>query len=198
MPAPGAPRVAGLRPIPWRASRPLKWSDFRGPVPDGGPSAFTECTLTIKTASSTTTLERGGWWSASVVLDRVSADAVFEPSRSWVRPGAGSDALLAHEQIHFDLAHIQARHAIAAISTALGERRFTAGGPDEGSALAAARAKFDREVERLTRAQHEALARRNREYDEQTSHGSNAAEQRRWSEMIDRELRGLGEPRSTR
>ncbi|MBM4112134.1 MAG: hypothetical protein FJ253_01990 [Phycisphaerae bacterium] len=195
-PAPSRPAAS----IAWKASRPLRWSDFQGAVPENeSHAAFTECTLTIKTTSTTTTTpERNGWWSAAVKLDRVSAEAVFQPMKSWVRPGAANDSLLAHEQIHFDLAHLQARASIGAIVLALGDTTFTARGPDEASALAAARSKYDREIERLTKAQHDALARRNREYDEHTSHGSKPAEQQRWSEMIARELRGIGEPRPPR
>ncbi len=192
----GARRAA---PIPWRFDRPLRWSDFLGTAPEPSPHlAFTETTLGIRTSSQVITREDRLGWTAFVSLDKVDAEAVFEPSKSWVAAGGRTDAILAHEQIHFDLAHLEALRATKRILRELGDRRFTARGPDEAAAAASARRAYDREIDRLTREAHETLARRNRQYDEETSHGANDAEQRRWAGMIDRELREAGVPRPRR
>lgn len=197
---PSATRTA--EPIAWRISRPLKWSDFQGSVPsnaDPGHAAMTTATLSLSVVVKSTSSQRGaGPWTCEVVLGSVKADAAFEPSKSWVRAGSQRPDLLAHEQIHFDLAHIQAVRAPDAVLRALRGRSFSATAPTEEAALKAARAKLDRELEPLLAAQHQELEERNRQYDAETAHGAKQAEQKRWSDRIERELLDLGVPRRKR
>jgi len=196
-----APTARDTVPIEWKASRPLRWSDFRAPVPDPSPThaALTGCTLSITTDVALSTRSQGNGWHCTLTLGPSRAIAAFQPSKSWAKPDDRTDALLAHEQIHFDLAHIQARRAAARLLREFGSRSFIGLGADEAAANAAARAKFDKAFATLTREEHETLARRNREYDEQTAHGTKDADQKRWAEQIERELLELGEPRrSTR
>jgi len=180
--------------IPWSVDRPLRWSDFRGAVPAPTPhAAFTECKLRITADVSITTTPQGNGWHCTVKLGPSSTSAVFEPSKSWSKPDLRSDALLAHEQIHFDLAHIQARRAAVRVVRDLGSRSFTAFAEDESRAIEAAQSKFNDAFTKLTREEHETLGRRNRQYDEETAHGMKSAEQQRWADAIARELRELGE-----
>lgn len=204
-------------PIAWSAKRALKWSDFRGAPPSANDSeqrpsgtpdrerhsgsrsshaALTTCTLRISvTDSASSEQQRGGQWRCTVRLSSVKAEALFEPSKSWVRPGAESTALLAHEQIHFDLGHIQSCRALARITRELASQTFTAQGTDSRMAESAARGKFTRAADRIIAEERAALNARNELYDAETAHGTKPDEQKRWAEMIERELRELGEYR---
>jgi len=194
-----APPRRGDAPIPWRATHPLRWSDFRGRAPaESDHSAETATTLRMQAAVKIVTLRNGTQWECVVSLRELTTEALFEPAKSWVRSGHTNAELLAHEQLHFDLAHLQARHGAARAVRELAPQTFTARAPSEELAVSTARAKFDRALERFTREEQDALSERNRRYDAETGHGTKSAEQERWAKTIERELRELGVPRRPR
>jgi len=98
----------------------------------------------------------------------------MDPARSWVRPGAESQALLAHEQGHFDLAEAYRRLLVAKL-VGLAEQ-----GPSPEAAQAALLARATAVAEailgRMEAAQHR--------YDEETRHGLDAAAQAAWLSQI--------------
>ncbi|MBX3356370.1 MAG: hypothetical protein KF724_11810 [Phycisphaeraceae bacterium] len=157
-------------------------------------AAMTACTLQIHYSDRATSEQRtrGGWWTCTVQLASVRTEALFDPSKSWVKADLKSDALLAHEQIHFDLVHIQARRAAARISRELGAKAFTAEAATEREARDLARARWIEEIERLVAEERAELNERNRLYDAETEHGTRAVEQQRWARLVERELRELG------
>ena len=158
---------------------------------------MTACTLRISVSdTSTTTLqERDGPWQCSVRLNSARSESHFLPAKSWVREGTQSSALLAHEQIHFDMTHIQGTRAVARLQRELASKTYTSQGADERSAEDAARGKFKRDYDRIIAEEQAALVARNKQYDADTAHGMKPDEQKRWATMIARELRDLGERR---
>jgi len=147
--------------VPWSADRPLAWSDFRGLPPDDVRSDAYTCYRVSATIES----DPSGRIEARVMCR-------FLPEESWVRPSARSSMrLLAHEQLHFDLAEVHARRFAAELPVLL-----VAG--DVEAALGRA---HDRMMARLRKEQ----AR----YDRETDHGRNAAAQARWSDLVHRLLR---------
>lgn len=201
-PAAAAPAETRLRteaPISWSAARPLRWSDFRGKVPaTAAHSAETATTLRMQAAMKIVTTRSGTQWECVVTLRELTTEALFEPGQSWVRPAHKSGDLLAHEQLHFDLAHIQARRAATRAARELAPLSFTARAQNEELAVSTARAKFDRALDRFTREEQDALSGRNRSYDADTGHGTKGEEQERWAKLIERELRELGAARRAR
>lgn len=88
--------------IIWEKGSKLKWSDFKGkPKSDTMKSAMTSSGIKFKVRSAD-----GGKGKMKLIF---SIAAKFSPQRSWVRPGKESKYLLAHEQIHFDIAELFAR-----------------------------------------------------------------------------------------
>lgn len=86
----------------WEKGTKLKWSDFKGkPKSDTMKSAMTSSGIKFKVRSAD-----GGEGKMKLIF---SISAKFSPQRSWVRPGKESKYLLAHEQIHFDIAELFAR-----------------------------------------------------------------------------------------
>jgi hypothetical protein len=86
----------------WSAARRLVWSDFQGPPPSEG-SEGAKTTYALYSAWKC----RGDAFQYRVV-------AGFRTMQSWVKPvvlrdSAQSRSILAHEQVHFDLAEVHAR-----------------------------------------------------------------------------------------
>jgi hypothetical protein len=98
--------------IPWSAERPLTWADFQGTPPRGiDRDAYTYYGISAS-------FERDG-------EGRITAEVscVFMPAESWVRPPAKASApLLAHEQLHFDLAELHARRFARELPASSGVR----------------------------------------------------------------------------
>lgn len=87
--------------FPWSSERPLKWEDFKGPVPpDAVPAATTASGISYK-------------YSANLLHHEVKLDyevgAYFYPDESWYKPGVCDDLILSHEQLHFDISELYAR-----------------------------------------------------------------------------------------
>jgi len=81
--------------IQWNPLRKLTWSDYKGTPyrdQDTNIAARTNCRFGIK-------------------INGLKVDVISEfiPERSNVRPGKETAALLAHEQLHFDLCEVYAR-----------------------------------------------------------------------------------------
>ncbi|MCC6402136.1 MAG: DUF922 domain-containing protein [Flavobacteriales bacterium] len=146
--------------IPWSAERPLTWADFQGTPPRGiDRDAYTYYGISAS-------FERDG-------EGRITAEVscVFMPAESWVRPPAKASApLLAHEQLHFDLAELHARRFARELPAQLG-----GAGPE-----AAFQRAHDRMMARLREEQER--------YDRDTDHGRDAAAQARWAADVRRRL----------
>jgi hypothetical protein len=101
-------QVASANPAPaisWQADRPLTWADFQGPVPRTARKERVAATA----ASLSWSYEYEVQWSpgdCTYEITHIDTSALFDPGSSWVRPGHRTDAVLQHEQGHFDIAQI--------------------------------------------------------------------------------------------
>ena len=91
--------------IPWEADRKLTWDDFKGPPNE----------KTSFLASTAYAIDCETQWVEAQLVFRVQCS--MQPNVSWVKPGAASEYLLSHEQLHFDIAELYARKLRAEIST---------------------------------------------------------------------------------
>lgn len=87
---------------------------------------------------------------------------------TWVVTGAKSDALLAHEQVHFDITGLSGRDMVREM---LALRARTT---DE----------LQREVTRITQRYQELANNLTEQYDRETNHGRDTDQQRRWANHI--------------
>jgi hypothetical protein len=119
----------------WDVQNTLGWPDFKGKAPKASPfdaltaSGFKMAAPKVqkeanpsppfapdkcKIGNTTTTK-----FSATVSLDISPASldvrAFMQPTKSWVKPGKQSPALLLHEQGHFDISHVIAEKTEFAI-----------------------------------------------------------------------------------
>lgn len=139
----------------WNEENPLRWPDFRGPVPADKPAYHgAESRLVISV----------GLFCANGEVD-LEISAEFDRGRSWARPEMPA-SLLEHEQIHFDIAEVHARRARKEAANVLAPCR---------------NAEAIREIaERNQRQASEMHAI----YDQETRHGTRAEAQAEWSGRI--------------
>jgi len=146
----------------WAEHNTLSWSDFRGAVNavTEESAAATHCGIGFRTVCVTPDSK------PSVIVYNT-----FYVNKSWVRADAMIPEILEHEQGHFDLCEIYTR-----------KLRQRMQGIDMNTADLRAileRTYFDLKNEYESRQQA---------YEDETTHGTNFAQQSRWRDNISREL----------
>ena len=146
----------------WYEHRKLSWDDFRGPVnaTTNESAAATHCGLGFTTTSS-----------APGSKPEIIVYNTFYTNKSWVRPDAKMSSILDHEQGHFDLCEIYTRKLRKRLSN------FDFNVPDARQVLMNIYSTVSNEYEK-----------RQQDYEQETKHGTNTEEQKRWQEIIVREL----------
>ncbi len=143
--------------IAWSENRKLGWNDFQGQPDSPGahiPKAETKTTIEVITKIYATAIE-------------YEVVCYFEKSESWARVDTSS-ALLAHEQLHFDISEIYARK----LRAQLPELTYLSSEDLEAKVRALYRTILLETVE----FQHQ--------YDLETAHSSNREQQLLWAEKI--------------
>ena len=148
----------------WKSTNQLLWEDFQG-VPD---STLPFLALTMQDVSlSTDTI------TDDLFMLRVAAE--FLPEESWVRSGAKTMDLLAHENLHFTIAELHARLLRQALTRH----------PPVSSA----------EVNKVISSEYDSIMTQRDamqiDYDRETEHGIKRNEQLAWQKRIALELNKL-------
>jgi hypothetical protein len=150
----------GIEVIVWNEYRPLTWDDFKGKrTEDAAGDAGTVVQIKAK---------------PYMVKDKVKYDvsAVFVVNKSW--SDAQSEELLAHEQLHFDLAELYARKIRKVISI------LSDNGEDDIKV-------YNRAIQKLLRESNEIDI----QYDLETLHGAMQKKQAEWNKEVKAELKEL-------
>ncbi len=169
-PAPAAPVAAAAKPapappIPWSATRRLTIADFLGRPPYGD-----------QLASSTSSDIKAGASCRDFVFTG-TVQSTFDPNTSWFRtPKTASEALLRHEQLHFDITEVYARVM--------------------RQKLVAFQAKVNCEklqpaFNNLTKGVYAEWNREQNRYDQETNHGLVATRQAQWEQQTQAKLEAL-------
>lgn len=98
----------------------------------------------------------------------VQARVWVDQGESWVVQGSETDALLAHEQGHFDITALGLREEAHLVDALTG----------------AGAAEIQRQRRRIRRRMQRRINQANERYDARTEHSRNAAVQRRWLRSI--------------
>lgn len=149
--------------IPWAQERKLTWDDFL--APRDPESSFHALSSTGINFSSTAKIHRD-----QVMVD-FEVQCFFDPNDSWVMIDKYSPALLAHEQLHFDIAEVFARKLRR-------ELAHLSYGPTDYQE------KMDMVFQRVL-AEMEDIHNR---YDRETDHGLNEETQEKWAIMVEKKL----------
>jgi hypothetical protein len=146
----------------WNEYRPLTWEDFQGKrSEDAAGDAGTVVQIKAK---------------PYMVKNEVKYDvaAVFVKNKSW--RDAETKELLAHEQLHFDIAELYARkiRQVVAVYSAAGENDVK---------------KYNRVIQKLLHESNEI----DLQYDLETLHGAMQRKQTEWTKTIHKELKALAQ-----
>ncbi|WP_343671735.1 hypothetical protein [Chitinophaga sp.] len=148
--------------IQWSSLRKLTWSDYKGTPyrdQDTNIAARTNCRFGIK-------------------INGLHVDVISEfiPGRSNVRPGKETAALLAHEQLHFDLCEVYAR---------LLRKELQKSPLTNANVAAISRDAFLK--------YYDAYKERQIIYDNETHHGLNQEKQKLWNAQVATALADLAD-----
>jgi len=188
------------RQFSWDDRNALNWADFKAVAPRGSPfDASTSSKMDLPNLAPKRDAQSNPQkpcklgkkddteFTATVKIDlaSVSIRALMYPSESWVKAGKQNGNLLTHEQGHFDITHVIAGKAKTAIVNWLTTHAAQATKCGKNSALNAAtkawnamkandaiQAIWARAGMLLDKAQHD--------YDNDTNHGLDAAQQKAW------------------
>ncbi len=151
--------------IYYAVNRPLTWDDFQSKIPSGRYDA--EIFPTIGYDEDTKVVK-------GIINVRLAIKVSLPKSACWVKSGSANDYTLNHEQRHFDIAKIVAEHFKQKIKAEnLPVDNFE--GPVNVDYLDAYR-----EMDSMQK-----------QYDDETRHGTDQLAQQKWNERIDKELKKL-------
>ena len=141
----------------------LKWSDYTGPVPAGSPlDAFTKPRFTL---GNTKAVKDGEKYR----LEKVDIHLTMEKFQCWVKPVKKTAALLEHERGHWTMQSLVAKEMEGALAALRGD--------DPTALFKVAGDKFD-----WYRDKRSGFV--DKQYDDDTNHGSNATLQGIWNGKI--------------
>lgn len=152
--------------IIWQEGELLVWNDFQG-------KQWAGATMQAVTAAGPSSIISGEQ-SNGIVTVHLTLNTVFSKTQSWT-VNTSSDELLAHEQLHFDIAELYTRK----MRKALQEYKFTN--------------DFQNELDKVT---DDVIAKRKAYqelYDEETNHSNNEEAQLEWNQKIKDELAQLAD-----
>lgn len=145
--------------ILWEDNHRLSWEDFRGtPEEDSPAAAITASGISY----SFFTYEKV---DGNIGIN-YEVTTHFYPAKSWYHSELGSDIILSHEQLHFDISELFARKMRAQLE----KTQFTS--------------DVKAEVKEIYRTINEELAEFQNRYDAETDYSRNREAQLIWNEVI--------------
>jgi len=150
--------------LQWASTKKLAWSDFKADAPRSRFAAYTFTVITMDYSITS---------SGKSLKANFSITSAFNRQKSWVKnsPESKSDAILRHEQLHFDIAELSARK----LRKKLSELKLT-------------RERYAKQIQTAYDEVIGAGEAMQKAYDEETAHGLLRDEQERWSEKVRNEL----------
>lgn len=146
----------------YNPERPLVYSDFKAAPKPGKYAAMVFTSISYEGSSS---------MSGNYLDVLVKLKVYLVKSMSWMHPESRNPAVLKHEQTHFDIARISAE-------------RFK----KKLSALPLTLEDHDSEIQYQFLDSYREMHELQKAYDSETRHGLHTENQRRWEEMVSREL----------
>ena len=145
------------------SNRKLTWGDFQGKPRPSDRSKGAQITVTINLK-----VKKVSFWTGKAKYD---AYAMAFTDKSWVKNEYKDDYTLAHEQLHFDIAHIYAE----TLELELNNLKTSSG---QKVQVADALRKSTKSM-----TEYQAL------YDRETRGGNNVARQKEWAKKIEEDLK---------
>jgi len=164
--------------IPWDPQRPLTWADFQG-VPPSNASQLSEAAMIAMElkyyATYTVKSERGNGYAWVGWVETAIVSNTMNPRFSWVVRSRATDAILRHEQVHFDLNEVYRRRLESELL------KIRVQGPTAEATLSALSAEIERVGDGLLDWADNVIHDR---YDAETGSGTRADVQARWEQDV--------------
>lgn len=138
----------------WKADRPLAWADFTGPIDETSTfAASTHSGIDYRWRMNS---------QAGKMTFSFTVTSYMDKSKSWTKPDKQNDALLKHEQLHFDISEYFARELLKAFNSYTYTSNY--------------RTEINDIFQSLSKARHDMEAL----YDEESQHSRNKLKQAEW------------------
>lgn len=146
--------------LQWTPAKKLVWDDFKAEAPRSRFAAYTFTVITMDYSIKS---------SGKALQANFTITSAFNRQRSWVKntSDAKTDAILQHEQLHFDIAELSARK----LRKKLSELKLT-------------RERYSKQIQSAYDEVIAAGEAMQKSYDEETEHGLLHEVQQAWSEKI--------------
>lgn len=147
----------------WQADRNLAWSDYKGTIdPNSDAVALTAAGITFSYSLSES--------NRRFVSFVATAEANFYPEKSWYKKDKCNETVLAHEQLHFDIAELHVRM----LRAALNDLEITQA--------------IKSDLRRLHRNANRDMAKMQNAYDLETNNSRDVDQQEQWKNLVKNEL----------
>ncbi len=146
--------------LQWTPAKKLVWDDFKADAPRSRFAAYTFTVITMDYSIKS---------SGKALQANFAITSAFNRQRSWVKntSDAKTDAIIQHEQLHFDIAELSARK----LRKKLSELKLT-------------RERYSKQIQSAYDEVIAAGEAMQKSYDEETEHGLLREAQQAWSEKI--------------
>ncbi len=157
--------------IIWNENVKLNWNDFRAaPTENRSEVALTASGITFGFSVNET--------DNQIVDFKTEVTAHFYPDKSWYVKARGTDHILGHEQLHFDITELHARKFREQIDQLKVNNRIKA------------------QLRSLHQTINKEMAVMQAKYDLETDHSINKVLQSQWNDVIRQELSNLDDYKS--
>ena len=157
--------------VSWNETNKLTWADFKAnPNLDSDAVALTASGITFGYSVKT---------SGERIVDfSTTVEAHFYPNKSWYLKKKSDAAILAHEQLHFDITELYARMFREQLTKLVVNQNVKT------------------QMNALHNTINKAVNETQRRYDKETEHSINVEMQKEWEETILKELNSLDQYKS--
>jgi hypothetical protein len=174
--------------IVWTADRKLTYDDFQRTPPAVPGTTAAESSVGVGVNSgSKASCQNLGEYLCTVQFTDISVQARFNTYDSWMVPDGKVAYVLAHEQLHFDIAELMARKFRKTIPT-LTAHTFQARDVQYQKAIDAAERELNTYLDAAYNRMDQDLSQMQMQYDNETNHGTIDAKQAQWRIMIQNQL----------
>jgi hypothetical protein len=147
-------------------NRKLKWSDFTG-KPDDKDPYFAYTNFNIRPV-----IDKIMFRGDTVLVGKLEVNLELDPLKSWVKMDHVTDALLVHEQGHFDIGILCMRESLILLA----QVKFT-------------KTNFGSLPQQIVSDMLKKYSEMTERYDAETNHSANKDQQKKWNKFFEDELK---------
>ncbi|HIE46485.1 MAG: hypothetical protein CXT78_13015 [Thaumarchaeota archaeon] len=165
----------------WSDNLSLLWSDFKA---EFNPASFEDSHCVIKYQFTWTINSEKTENKILFFIENIQLTTEFNPLLSWVRHLQNTDALLLHEQGHFDLGELVKRENLEKLRNLFYEKQFATRGKNEDQQKQFAKEDSGKMIAMEIEKLEQMLSCRRKIYDDETDFGKNSEKQSEYDNLF--------------